>query len=183
MSLTVVARRYATALFKTALEKNAMADISKDVNGLSALCKSSVEFLNTVRNPVLPGPVKRKLFETILKGQITDATRDFISFMIEKNRLALLPETLEAFIVMEKEHNGVAEARIVSARPMDATTVASLETGLKTRYKKSYTIKTEEDQSLVGGFTLYLGDKVFDYSIKNQIKLLKEQLLSADSRA
>jgi F-type H+-transporting ATPase subunit delta len=78
---------------------------------------------------------------------------------------------------MEEEHRGVAEATIITARPADKEILDMLDAGLSRKYQKKFVINSEEDPEILGGFMLYIKDKVYDFSIKNQIKLLREQLL------
>ena len=177
MSDTLIARRYATALFKLALETGRLEEILRDTTSLDEVCKKSPEFVQAMTNPVIPMAVKQGMVNKAFTGKISDAMLNFLNFLIEKKRIYLVCEVTEAFLVMEEEHRGIAEARFITARPADKEILETLDAGLSRKYQKKFAIKAEENPEILGGFMLYIKDKVFDFSIKNQIKLLREQLL------
>ncbi len=177
MSETLIARRYALALFKLAGDTGKVAEISSDMAGIESSCKSSPDLAQTLKNPVMKKSDKQAIINNIFAGKVSATTLKFLNFLIEKKRISLLQEVSVLFLRMEEEARGVAEARIITVKPAESDVKETLVAGLSKKYNKEFSVKYEENPDIMGGFLLYIKDKVYDFSIRNQIKLLREQLL------
>jgi F-type H+-transporting ATPase subunit delta len=177
MSESLIAKRYALALFKLALETGQLSGIQRDMAGIGEVLKDSPEFSQTIRNPVLPQSMKQTFISRAFTGKVMDATLKFLNFLVEKKRLRFVPEITAAFLRLEEEHRGVAEAKIITARAVEPDVLKTLDDGLSRKYQKKFAITAEQDPDIIGGFLLYIKDKVYDYSLRHQLKLLREQLL------
>ena len=77
------------------------------------------------------------------------------------------------------EHAGAVEARITSARPLNAADRAQLEAQIAklagARVRASY----GEDATLLGGAVVEIGSTVYDGSVRAQLQQLKQRLVNA----
>ena len=71
-----------------------------------------------------------------------------------------------------------------SATPLDKKTLDALQKHLlKVTGKSEIIVETEVDPSLIGGIVTHVGDRVFDGSIRTQLNLLQNKLLSQETPA
>jgi F-type H+-transporting ATPase subunit delta len=65
---------------------------------------------------------------------------------------------------------------VTSAHPLTGENIERLKTGLNRILGKTVLIETTEDQTLIAGIQLQVGDQVVDATIKNRLALLKRTI-------
>jgi F-type H+-transporting ATPase subunit delta len=71
---------------------------------------------------------------------------------------------------------GRVEARVASARPLDAAAQAALQSALSRRVGSEVVLALEVDPTLIGGVVARVGDLLFDGSIRTQLENLGANL-------
>jgi F-type H+-transporting ATPase subunit delta len=105
--------------------------------------------------------------------------RNFIAVILEHHRLPELEEILTAYRDLADEHAGAVEARITSARPMNAVDRAQLEAQITKLARARGNASYAEDASLLGGAVVEIGSTVYDGSVRAQLRQLKQKLVNA----
>ncbi|MFH0919019.1 MAG: ATP synthase F1 subunit delta [Fibrobacterota bacterium] len=177
MNATRVARRYAAALYKLAAEEGKLPEVTRDMALIAEACRLSPELLALVKNPVLTSDLKKASLDAVFAGSLLPRTRRFLAFLMEKKRLSFLPDMAAAFLAMDREARGVADAHMITAFPLLPETLQQLISGLQKKFNKRFEIRSTTDPSLLGGFELHIQDRVFDCSVSHQIQLLRKQLV------
>jgi len=179
VSQIAVARRYAAALAELAEEQRALDPVAKDLAGFSALLDRHAALRSALGSPAFTRDERRNVVDALLKRASFHAlTGNFLRLLVDKNRMAALPEILEAFSQRYDERRGRVRAEVSSAVPLDAATLAALQRQIqRVSGKNEVLIRTTVDPSLIGGIVTRVGDRVFDGSIRTQLRSLKSQLL------
>jgi F-type H+-transporting ATPase subunit delta len=111
-------------------------------------------------------------------GDLNEEGRNLVQMLVENGRLTLVPQIRELFEESKHEREGVVEAQIFSAFPMDdaqkSALVAALEGKLKRRIQATVTLDTE----LIGGVKIVVGDKVIDGSVRARLAAMSSALKS-----
>ena len=68
-------------------------------------------------------------------------------------------------------------ARVVSAIPLTSDIITRLEKSLTQSTGEEVEIKSEVDESIVGGLIIRIGDKVVDASLQKQLRMIREEML------
>ena len=170
------AKRYAKALFETAIEKNNLNQIQDEVKHLIGLIQRSKEFHGFLINRVLPPKSKKEIFEALFQGKMDPMLLHFLDLLADKKRERFLGEILLAFQNLVDEKNKIATAIVTSARalsPQQQDLIAK-----KLGKFSGYSIRIEHtvNPGLRGGFIVRLGDTVYDGSLIGQLEKLREQL-------
>jgi F0F1-type ATP synthase delta subunit len=74
----------------------------------------------------------------------------------------VLPEIRDLFVALKNEHEGVREAQIASAFPLDDAALAALKADLEARFKAAVNVTVSIDPELIGGVRIAVGDEVID---------------------
>jgi F-type H+-transporting ATPase subunit delta len=98
--------------------------------------------------------------------------------LIDKGRIAALPDIARAHRALVDEHAGRVRATVTSARPLDPMLETRLKTALEKQSGKVVIFEKREDPTIMGGLITQLGDTVFDGSVRTQLEQMREQLLS-----
>ena len=180
-----VARRYARSLSDLAHEQGCLDAVADDLRGLSGVLADSAELREALVNPSFPLIERAGVLSAVLaKVKTHKVTGNFLSLLLENNRLGALGDILVEFEQYYDERIGRVRARVCSAVALDKATLTALNKHLvKVTGKKEVIIETEIDPSLIGGIVTHVGDRIFDGSIRTQLNLLQNKLLSQETPA
>lgn len=174
----VVARRYATALFKVGMEDGLVEKYSQEIEAFVNVLESSKELKVCLTNPLFEKKIRQQILSNVLdKMALSEVTKRFLTLVSEKGRLAHLEDMLEFYRLLLDDHKGIARADLFSAISLSKGAIEKIKTRLKEITRKQEVIlNIKEDPSLIGGIVAKIGDVVYDGSIKTQLGVLKERL-------
>ncbi|MCL2657894.1 MAG: F0F1 ATP synthase subunit delta [Betaproteobacteria bacterium] len=169
-----VARPYAEAAFKLAREAHALDAWAQALKRLAAVAgEASVrEVLGDPR--ITTDKLVNVFVETA--GDLNHDQQNFVRVLAENERLTVLPEILELFSVQKNAAEGVLQAVVSSAFPIDAATLARLVADLETRFKAKVDATVEIDPELIGGVKIAVGDEVIDASVRGKLAAMASAL-------
>ena len=173
----LISRRYAEALFEIALEKNSVDKFFDDVTLIYESIKDDKDFLTILKHPQISGEEKLAVLTNAFKGKVEDDIIGLFSVAFRKNREAQLLGILEVFIEKVRDKKGITTAEIVSAKPLTAPQIKSLQQKLEETSKKQVDVKYSIDPSLIGGLRIKMGGMLIDNTIKRSLDEMKQQLL------
>lgn len=178
MNIQIVAKRYAGALFQDVKEKKESPKIWEELSALAGLVKTSPEFANIVRNPIITGEEKKAVFSALKSdGKISGTLFNFLSLLIEKKRLFLLVDIDAEIKGLILKENGEMEAEAVFAVKPGEKARKELEEKLSSITGKKILLKESVDPRLIGGVRVRLGSMLYDASIRGQLDRLKAGLV------
>ena len=110
-------------------------------------------------------------------GDSLDAqAQNFVRVLIENDRLSLLPEISALFESLKNEREGVVEATIDSAFPLDDAALSQLVADLERRFKRKVRPQVNVDRDLIGGALIKVGDEVIDGSVRGRLQSMASAL-------
>ena len=166
--LATIARPYAEAVFRLGRESSKLADWSGWLARLSLIANESA-MQDCFGNPKLSSRQVTDLVVGVLGVEAPQALSRFIEVLAENGRLALLPEIQTLFEELKSEEEGVKEAHIISAFPMDDAQVKQVVPVLEQHFSSKLKPRVTVDPSLIGGIKVEVGDEVFDASVRGQL--------------
>ena len=162
-----LARPYADAAFGLAQGTGALASWLKALDRLAAIV-SDPDMQACITDPKLPAAQLAGLILEVA-GEMTAEQRNFVRVLVDNERLQVLPEIRDLFVVLKNEREGVLEARIASAFPLDDASLASLKADLEARFKARIDATVTLDPELIGGVRIAIGDEVIDASVRGKL--------------
>jgi F-type H+-transporting ATPase subunit delta len=176
--LGAVAKRYAEALFQVAVDQGRMQEIDTQAKLLEPLFKDH-QVRDFFTSPRIPAAKKKQAFEARLAGRIDPMLLSLIKLLIDKDRIASLPQVLRYFDILTDQRLGVEEATVVSAVPLsDAQLAAIVAQAKRFSSYNDLRVKTEVNSGILGGVKVLLGDHlVLDGTVSSRISKLKHSLL------
>lgn len=162
-----IARPYADAAFELARGAGALGPWSEALDRLAAVA-GDAGMRECIANPRLAAD---RLVSLVLDvaGELTAEQQNFVRVLVDNERLQVLPEIRDLFVVLKNEYEGVLEARIASAFPLDDATLASLKSDLEARFKTRIDTTVTVDPDLIGGVRIAIGDEVIDASVRGKL--------------
>ncbi|HNO72939.1 MAG TPA: ATP synthase F1 subunit delta, partial [Accumulibacter sp.] len=118
-------------------------------------------------------PAMRAAGSISLIGKAQDGSEaNLIDVLANNERLSALPEIAGLFEELRAAQEGVKEATIYSAFPVDDAQLKALIEDLEARFKTRLTAEVVVDQSLIGGVKIVVGDQVLDTSVRGKLESL-----------
>ncbi|MCQ2151040.1 MAG: F0F1 ATP synthase subunit delta [Bacteroidales bacterium] len=105
----------------------------------------------------------------------------FMALLVENGREDLVKLMLTSFVRMYRESAGILMAHLVTVVPAPEVE-AKLRSLLESRTGCRVILDSSVDPSLIGGFTLELGDYMLDASVSRQIETIRRQFIIYNNR-
>ena len=174
--ISVVAERYAEALFQVGEETNSTTKLYDELNEVVEILKSNNDFFNVLKSPLVSKGEKRNLVEKVFVGKLSSNLNNFLKIIIDKDRMSAIEEILKSYKSLLNEKNNVVEGVAITAIAMTTSEIKELEAKLSSRYNKNVTLENKVDESVLGGVLVRLGNEEIDGTIKTRLAKMKEQL-------
>jgi len=177
MASSRIALRYSRSLVDLAKEANALDQVKEDMASVIAICATSKELTNLLKNPIVKSGDKQAVLAQIFSS-CTKITTHFIQFLVSKKREAQLPLVAEQFIQAYDRMKGIARATVTTAIPLSDETlnrVRSYIQGLLSTAELELT--NEVDASIIGGMIVKHEDKLLDMSVSKQLREIRKELI------
>jgi F-type H+-transporting ATPase subunit delta len=181
MKNSILANRYAKALFSVAQEENAFDEYAASLSKVATAMTSQPEVKDGVTNPMYPVDVRCKVMAYIAKTiGASQVITNFLDLVIQKKRAAFLPEISEAFQALIDVQRNICQGTVVSAMPLTAELNDKLQATLEKITGKKVVLSSQVDPSIIGGLIAKVGDLVLDGSIRSQLQGLKESIKGSE---
>jgi F-type H+-transporting ATPase subunit delta len=171
-----VAGRYAKSLMDLAIEKNTLAAVVADIQGLAAAVKNrDLELM--LKSPIINADKKEGIMKAIFGGKMSDMTMAFINICITKGREGLLPEIAAEFLETYKVMQGLTSVKVTTAAPLSTAALAELKAKLvaSSATSKDVEIQTVVNPDIIGGYIVEFGDKLYDTSVAGKLAAMKKE--------
>jgi F-type H+-transporting ATPase subunit delta len=173
-----VARRYATALFRTAKRIDQVDRILDDLKAIADLLRKDPNLKKFLEAPQILDQYKRGLFTTAFKHLVSEALFSFLILVMEKHRIEYLLVMAEEYERLVKEDQGILQAQVITARLLDPVFGNKLKEELEKNTGKRIEMILKIELKIIGGIIVILGNKIIDASIRHQLDELKEEMLA-----
>lgn len=175
-----IARPYAEAVFKRAIEKDANQTLPlwSDMLQFAAAIAADERMLAVIGDPAVSAKRLGELLIGICGDRLNGEGRNFMLLLVENGRVEILPQVSQLFEQLKTQHEGVLVAKIASAFVMSDAQLKELTTGLETRFKRKITAEVSVDPELIGGVKVEIGDEVLDASVRGKLEAMAVALKS-----
>ncbi len=176
---SVLAKRYAKALFDCALGDNALERVYADLVEIEKIISESKDFREFLKNPIFSIEERQTIIRSVLAESYNPLTKNFILFLAAKKRLNVFENICRSFTDLYRDANQILPVKITSRFELSSAQLKSLSSRLAEKFKKKIEPYLVVDAHLLGGLKVQIGDVVYDYSMRTQLEKFKENLVFA----
>jgi F-type H+-transporting ATPase subunit delta len=164
--LSKVSVPYAEALLDLAKSNDSLKETTNDMNIVSQFLANSSDLKKFLGNPLITKDAKKNVVKDILGEQIGDSTLKFLLLLVERGR-----------IEVSFKQDSIEIAKITSSIQLSAQQQKEIAEKLKViTGAKQIKLALKVDPALIGGFTIEIGSKMIDTSIRGQLKQISALL-------
>jgi len=175
-----LARRYARALIALGSENECVELLAEDLNTFSAVLTMADGLLHkALNNPALTIAERKSVLAQVLaKLSLQPFSVNFLSLLVDKNRLGLFEDISRAYGEMADELAGRIRAEVRTAAALDDVTRERIRAVLSEASGKVVMVDFNVDPSLIGGIYARVGDTSFDASIRSRLVDIQQTLIA-----
>ena len=166
-----LARPYAEAVFALARDAGSLPAWAQALDSLAAV--ASVPEVRTLIGD--PRVVPTQVVEVLSGSSLSAEQRNFVQVLVDNGRAELLPEIRDLFVEQKNRFDGVRDAVVSSAFPMDDAALSQLAADLAPRFG-TLRLAVHVDPDLIGGVRVAVGDEVLDASVRGKLDAMAAAL-------
>lgn len=172
----LVAKRYGSAIFELAKEKDAVTLLKEEILGIREVF-SEKDLREMLTHPKIAVEKKIELLEESLTGRISHDLLGLLVLIIRKGRQLHITDIFDEVLTLIDDHDGKVKAYITSPDPLDDDQKKNIIEELAKQTEKEVIPVYEVDPDIIGGLIIRIGDRIVDNSIKGHLHTLSRQLL------
>lgn len=176
MSVSRISSRYAKSLLDLARERNELDTVLKDIEFFNEVTKNR-DFYLLLKSPIVKTEKKLAIFKVIFEGKFSKTTSAFFDIILRKGREMYMPEIAADFIGQYKDLHRISTVILTTAAPLNEASLNDIKEKLLASNitMDKLDIVTKIDPSIIGGFTIEVGDKLYDASVIHKLDKLKKE--------
>lgn len=175
MSVQKIAGRYAKSLIDLAIDQNKMEKIKEDVATFRSATDNR-DFYLLMKSPIVNASKKQSIIKALFEGKIDPTTLAFLNIIISKGRESYLPEIADSFVDQYNQIQQLSKVKVTTAVPLDNDAMESIRKKIIASGYTSSNVEIESviDPTIIGGFILEFGDRLYNDSVAYKLDELKK---------
>ena len=181
MRQTILAKRYAKALFAVSQEEGKSEAFMETLNVLGDFLEKYPEAMDALTNLLYPMELKEKVMAQLISELQSDQLMaNFLNLVIQKKRADILPEIATEFQLLIDADQNISRGKVITASEISGGLQAKVQTTPENITGNKVILTTEIDPAIIGGIVAKVGDLVMDGSIKTQLAGLNESIKGSE---
>lgn len=182
MSQTIIAKRYANALFQLGKERSKLEQFETELLTIRDVFRNNKEIISFLKHPRVTVNQKKKLMADSFETFSVEIVNT-LKMLVERHREDIIVEIIGQYVQMMNDAKGIADADVYSVRELsEAEKQRISETFAPKVGKQSLNLTNIVDPSILGGLRLRVGNRIFDGSVSGKLRRIERELVSANNR-
>ena len=177
MSNSAISIRYAKALLAIGKEQGEVEPYAEELLSVATVMREQDLLRLLLDSPTFPVEKKSAIMNDVAVAmKLSKGMMTFLGLLVEKGRISQLPQISENYRKFADDLSGIVRATLTSAHSLDDKTNEAIRSGLEKQTGKKVVLNLSVDPELIGGVKAEMGGKLFDGSVKTQLKQIAATL-------
>lgn len=177
MIQVAIARRYAAALFEVGLAQGQLEPFCEGLETMARALKASPELNAVMTSPSFTATQRHAVLAKMIPAMaLPPMVANLLKLLVDRSRLAHVEAIARDLRSRVDAHQGRLRAKVTTAVKVDEATVARIQSQLGAATRKTVSVESAVDPSLLGGVVAEVGFQTFDGSLKTQLETLRTEL-------
>ncbi|MBL0318649.1 MAG: ATP synthase F1 subunit delta [Alphaproteobacteria bacterium] len=171
LGLSLVAGRYAKALFSLAKEKNVLDQVADDLKKLKELFSQSEELRLFAVDTLLSRPQQAEVMKKVVSSlNLHDLVIRLLGVLAERRRMGAFEDVAQSFLGLMAKEKNIVPVTIVGATTFSDQQQKTVTTLLEQSLQRKITAEWEIDPSIIGGMLVKIGSTLYDCSLAGKLQ-------------
>ena len=169
--MAIVEKRYAQALLNCSKSENDNKVFGDGLSSVASLFSSNMQFKKILLDPRIGNDVKLNIIKEIFPEHNDNVFLSFLNLLLDKNRINIIDGISSEYSKLSSLLNNELNMQIITASELEENEIISLTQKYKQMYsaeKVNYSVSI--DKELLGGVKVIIGNKIYDGSLKTQLR-------------
>lgn len=171
---TVVAKRYAKALYSAAVEKGITLEVEEQLKTVVEVLHLDLEVRRFILAPRISQSDKLNVLRTALQGKVSPTVMNTVELLVERGRTDIFADLLETYIKIEGDALGIGDATVYSTYALSQEEQDSVAAEFSQLTNRKIRVTNLIDKSLLGGLKVVIGDTLYDGSLSGKLARLEK---------
>jgi len=177
LSVSALSRRYAKALVDLGVEQKAVETYGDELATMKAVLNQEVLLRQLLDSPTLAREKKVAMLADLSKAlELSEGMVKFLGLLLDKGRICYLSQIEDKYRKLADDLSGILSAKITSAIELDDVQQQAIASSLEKQTGKQIAVTVNVSADLIGGLQAEIGGRLFDGSVKTQLKRIEESL-------
>ena len=177
MSNSAISIRYAKALLNIASEEKQVEQYAEELAGVATVLKREDMLRLLLDSPTFPLAKKTAIMQDVVaKMELSEGMGKFIYLLLKKGRITYLSQIDANYRKFADDLSGVVRVKIKAANKLTKKRTGEIQASLEKQTGKQIVLSVNIDKALIGGLQAEMGGKLFDGSVKTQLKRIADTL-------
>jgi F-type H+-transporting ATPase subunit delta len=177
MKVSIIAQRYAKAVYELAVESRQQDKVFNDLRELENVFSKDQEVHNFLTNPLFDVSSRVVALEKSMAGKgVSKEAADLVLLLARKDRFAVFKEIVAAYEKQADEANKVCRGTVRSASTLGQAERSRIEETVEKVLKKKVIMTYKVDPTVIGGLIAQVGSYTFDDTIASHLGRMNEEL-------
>lgn len=176
---TIVAKRYAKALFEVAQQQGIVAQVEEDLKGVVQVIRQNADYGKLLEHPNISADAKAALLKEAFQGKVSDAVLNTLQILVERRRESVLTDLVDNYVKIANEALGQARATVYTPYPLSEEESKQIADRFGQLTGKRILVENVVDRSLLGGLQVRIGDRLYDGSLSGKLQRMQKTLKEA----
>ncbi|MBN8235005.1 F0F1 ATP synthase subunit delta [Halobacillus kuroshimensis] len=182
MSQSIIAHRYADALFQLGQERSKLEKFETELQTLKEVFRSSEEIISFLKHPRFSIDQKKTMIAESFQS-FSEEIVNLLKLLVERHREDIILDMIQDYIRMMNDAKGIADADVYSVRQLSEAEKQRISESFAPKVgKQSLNLTNIVDPSIIGGIRLRVGNRIFDGSVSGKLRRIERKLLSTNNR-
>lgn len=172
-----VARLYAEALNGIGESEGNLPRIVEDLHAVQEIYDQRGDFFEFFTSPRIEPHEKKRILDEALKEKVDRTVLGLLHVLIDKRRELYYDNIVGEFYAVRDMREGVLNAYVTAARPMEPDHVGDIVQRLEKISGKKIKLHEKVDPELLGGLRIKVGDYIVDGTLRHRLALLRRELV------
>jgi len=164
------AKRYAQAL----LEIGNITEIIAELENVQNILCENTELKDFLEHPIISVTDKKDVVKQIFEGKINNHILNFLYVLLDEGRISIFDTILQCVKEENSAREGIVRATVTSVIEIGKEEKNRLQKVLEEKLHAKIELNYEYDNSLIGGFSVNVQDRIIDLSLKSKFEQLKK---------
>lgn len=175
-SETIVAKRYARALFEVAQQNDQVTKVEEDLQGVNEVVRQNADLKKVLHHPNIATSAKLEILKQAFQGKVSEAVFNVLQLLVERRRESLLVSLYDTYVTIANEALGQANAIVYTAFPLSDADGKAIADQFGKLTGKKIRIESVVDPKVLGGIQVRIGDRLYDGSLAGKLERMQKTL-------